>query len=102
MAMLDCHEASAVGARILARAADAFMTVGEAAAVAAMRALGASAGGDPRIVSGESGAAGLAGLMRASREPGLREALSIGAASRVLLFSTEGATDPDIYAGLTA
>ena len=51
-------------------------------------------------MSGESGAAGLAGLMLAAGDAGARGALGLDAGSRVLLFSTEGATDPALYASL--
>jgi len=51
-------------------------------------------------VSGESGAAGLAGLLRAAADPDARPALGLSRASRVLLFNTEGATDPALYAQL--
>ena len=101
MAMLECYEASSVATRVALRVADAFMTVTEEDAIDAVRILAAPKGGDPAIISGESGAAGLAGLLRAGRDQALRSALRLGADSRVLLFSTEGATDPDIHAALT-
>ena len=56
--------------------------------------------GDPRVISGESGAASLGflyALMRGEELSPLREKLKIGKDSRVLLFSTEGATDPENY-----
>ncbi|RVC20454.1 diaminopropionate ammonia-lyase, partial [Mesorhizobium sp. M7A.F.Ca.CA.004.04.2.1] len=65
MAMLECYEVSPVAWRVLARAADAFMTVDEADAIAVMRRLARPAAGDPVIVAGESGGVGLAGLIRA-------------------------------------
>ncbi|TJX07345.1 MAG: pyridoxal-phosphate dependent enzyme, partial [Mesorhizobium sp.] len=61
MAMLECYEASPVAWRVLARVADAFMTVDEDDAVAVMRRLARPAGNDPAIVAGESGGVGLAG-----------------------------------------
>jgi diaminopropionate ammonia-lyase len=97
MAMLECYEPSLLAWRILARVGDAFLTVRDDDAVAAMRRLARPAAGDPAIVAGESGGAGLAGLMRAACEPGLRAALGLDAASRVLAFVTEGATDPARY-----
>jgi diaminopropionate ammonia-lyase len=36
----------------------------------------------------------------AAQEPYARAALGLGAESRVLLFGTEGATDPEVYAKL--
>ena len=53
---------------------------------------------DPAIVAGESGAAGLAGLCRAAKSSPARDTLGLNAASRVLLFNTEGATDQKRYA----
>jgi diaminopropionate ammonia-lyase len=52
------------------------------------------------ITSGESGVAGLAGFLLAAADPAARETIGLGADSRVLVFSTEGATDPTLYARL--
>ncbi|MER9296425.1 diaminopropionate ammonia-lyase [Mesorhizobium sp. M0621] len=98
MAMLECYEASPVAWRVLARAADAFMTVGEDDAIAVMRRLARPGAGDPVIVAGESGGVGLAGLIRAVAEN--RAELQLGGKSRVLVINTEGATDPHRYAEL--
>jgi len=98
MAMLECYEASLVAWRVLARAADAFMTVDEEDAIAVMRRLARPAGGDPAIVAGESGGVGLAGLIRAVA--GNKADLGLDASSRVLVINTEGATDPRRYAEL--
>jgi diaminopropionate ammonia-lyase len=97
MAMLECCEPSRVAWRVLSRSADAFMTVDEADAVRAMRLLARPQDGDPAIVAGESGGAGLAGLLRAARDADLRGELGLDANARVLLFITEGATDPARY-----
>lgn len=98
MAMLECYEASPVAWRVLARAADAFMTVDEDEAIAVMRRLAWPAGGDPVIVAGESGGVGLAGLIRAVADN--RADLELDGKSRVLVINTEGATDPHRYAEL--
>ena len=42
----------------------------------------------------------LTGLLLAVGDPAAREALGLSPNSRVLLFGTEGATDPDVYARL--
>lgn len=97
MAMLECYEPSLVAWRILSRAADAFMTVDEEDAVAAMRRLARPLEGDPAIVAGESGGVGLAGLVRAAGDEAVRAALRLDGGSRVLVINTEGATDPDRY-----
>ncbi len=101
MAMLDCYEPSPIAFRVLARVADAFMTVDEDDAVAAMNALARPVADDPAIVAGESGGVGLAGLMRVAADPAMRTALKLDATSRVLVFVTEGATDPERYRDLT-
>jgi diaminopropionate ammonia-lyase len=97
MAMLECYEPSRVAWRILSRAADAFMTVEDEDAVAAMKRLAFPLGGDRAVVAGESGGVGLAGLTKVANDPVLREAIGLGAGARVFLINTEGATDPAIY-----
>ena len=95
MAGLACGEPSLLAWQELERAAAAFMAIPDAAAVACMRLLA-----DHGIVSGESGVAGLAGCLLALADPAARAALGLGPDSRVLTFSTEGATDPEVYARL--
>jgi diaminopropionate ammonia-lyase len=97
MAMLECYEPSLVAWRVLSRVADAFMTVDEEDAVAVMNRLARPVGNDPAIVAGESGGAGLAGLIRAAADPEIRAALHLNGASRVFVINTEGATDPERY-----
>ena len=97
MAMLECYEPSLVAWRVLARVADAFMTVDEEDAIAVMRQLADPVAGDPAIVAGESGGVGLAGLMRAVADPAAKSALGLDGRSRILLVNTEGATDPGKY-----
>jgi diaminopropionate ammonia-lyase len=100
MAMLECYEPSLVAWRVLSRIGDAFMTVEEEDAVSVMNRLARPAGDDPAIVSGESGGAGLAGLIRAAGDNKMRAALGLDASSRVLIINSEGATDPGRYAEL--
>jgi len=59
--------------------------------------LAAGARGDAPVVAGESAVAGLAGALGALQDPALAEALGLGPDSRVLVFGTEGATDPELY-----
>ena len=57
-------------------------------------------GNDQSILSGESGAAGLAGFLSIMADPEmqiLKSALKLIENSRVLFFNTEGATDPDSF-----
>lgn len=100
MAMLECYEASPVAWRVLSRVGDAFMTVEENDAVAVMNRLARPAADDPAIVSGESGGAGMAGLISAAADKDMRAALGLDASSRVLIVNTEGATDPGRYSEL--
>jgi len=92
MAGLACGEPSLLAWQELERGAAAFMAVPDGAAIACMKLLA-----DQGIVSGESGVAGLAGFLLAAAEPAARETIGLNADSRVLLFSTEGATDPALY-----
>ena len=74
-----------------------FLSVEDRYAVVAMRRFYCPASGDPRIISGESGAAGLAGLLALCQEPDFRiarEQLGISVRSSILLINTEGDTDP--------
>jgi diaminopropionate ammonia-lyase len=100
MACLSAGEPSPLAWSVLERGADAFMILGEELAPEAMRALADGAGDDPPIVAGESGAAGFAALLAASRSPQHSRRLGLGSESRVVLFGTEGATDGQIYARL--
>jgi diaminopropionate ammonia-lyase len=97
MAGLACGEPSLLAWQELERAAFAFMAVPDASAVDCMRLLAART---PRLVAGESAVAGLAALLLAARDPFGRAALGLEEGSRVLLFGTEGATDPALYARL--
>jgi diaminopropionate ammonia-lyase len=95
MAGLSCGEPSPLAWAVLDPGADAFMAIGDPAIAPAMRRLA-----DLGVVGGESGVAGLAALAIAARDMGMRGALGLDATSRVLLFGTEGATDPDLYESL--
>ena len=97
MAMLECYEPSLVAWRILARAADAFMTVEDDEALAVMKRLASPLPGDPAIVAGESGGVGLAGLIQVAASEEMRTTTGLGRDARVFLVNTEGATDPKLY-----
>jgi diaminopropionate ammonia-lyase len=49
------------------------------------------------VVAGESGAAGLAGVLTVLQDPELAARIGLGPNARVLVINTEGATDPAIY-----
>jgi len=98
MACLACGEPSPLAWQELERGAFAFMSVPDGSAVDSMRVL---AHRTPKVVAGESAVAGLAALLLAGRDPLSRAMLGLDTDSRVLLFGTEGATDPETYARLT-
>lgn len=65
-----------------------------------MRVLGNPLLGDPRVISGESGAISLGLLYKLCTDTSnhnLREELGLNQDSIVLVFSTEGDTNPDRY-----
>ena len=85
---------------ILKNRVSCFVSLQDEAAAMAMRMLAAPIKGDTPIVSGESGAAGfgaLATIMLHEEYQALRQALHLDQNAKVLLFSTEGNTDPDVY-----
>jgi diaminopropionate ammonia-lyase len=100
MAGLACGEVSLLAWQILQIGADDFMTIADEAAIDCMRLLAEGRFGDPPIVAGESAVAGLAGFLIASADPKLRQSVKLGGDSRILVFGTEGATDPDLYTRL--
>lgn len=100
MAGLACGEPNRIGWEILRDCADMFFSCPDWVAAEGMRLLGSPRAGDARVVSGESGAvtAGLlTALMRLDDCRPARAELGLGRDSRVLLFSTEGDTDPANY-----
>ena len=99
MAGLACGVPNPIAFDVLKNHAFAFAACPDWVGAMGMRVLGAPLEEDGRVISGESGAAGL-GLLYAlmtGRAEGLREALGLDETSVVLLFSTEGDTDPDNY-----
>lgn len=97
MAMLECYVPSMIAFRVLERVADGFMIVQDEMAPQVMRRLANPEAGDPAIVSGESGGAGLGGLLTVLNEPAAAARIGLGPHSRVLVFNTEGATDAVLY-----
>jgi diaminopropionate ammonia-lyase len=92
MAGLACGEPSLLAWQELERAAFAFMSIPDSAAILGLQRLAVEG-----IAIGESGVAGLAGLLLAAADLGARAKLRLGCDSRVLLFGTEGVTDPVGY-----
>ncbi len=100
MAGLACGEPCSIAWRVLEACAQNFLSVPDYVAAKGMRVLGSPLGGDPRIISGESGAAtaGLvAEIMENDAHIQLRRQLKLDRDSRILCISTEGDTDRENY-----
>jgi diaminopropionate ammonia-lyase len=97
MAGLNCGSPSVVAWPTISKGIDLFVAIEDDWAREAMRML-AGAG----IVSGETGAAGLAGLLAFAQEEEGRRTLGLTEEARVLVFNCEGATDPGAYGRIVA
>ncbi|PNV60752.1 diaminopropionate ammonia-lyase [Clostridium sp. chh4-2] len=100
MAGLACGEPNTISWDILKNHVDTFVAAPDWVAAKGMRMLASPIKGDPQVTSGESGAAPfgvLACIMLMDEYKELREHLGLNKDSKVLLFSTEGDTDPDRY-----
>lgn len=99
MAGLNCAEPCQLTWPILRDFADFCFACPDWVAARGMRVLAAPSGGDPVIVSGESGAvtAGLLSLLGKTEFKAFRETLGLDENSVVLLINTEGDTDPVGY-----
>jgi len=100
MAGLACGVPSHIGWTILHRLADGFASCPDEVALEAMPLLAFPEPPDPPVESGECGAVTLGclqRLMRATDREALRTRLDLRPDSRILLFSTEGATDLEAY-----
>ena len=97
MAGLACGEPNILSWDILRNHVSAFVSCPDWVSARGMRMLGVPVKGDPTVISGESGAVGMgliAALMETDEYQDLREAIGLDRFSQVLLFSTEGNTDP--------
>lgn len=100
MAGLACGEPNTISWDILRNHADAFVSCPDWVSVSGMRMAAAPLKGDTPITSGESGAVTLGLLSSLMTNPDckdLKDALALNKQSKVLLFSTEGDTDPIRY-----
>jgi diaminopropionate ammonia-lyase len=96
MAGLNCGEPSMLAWPVVSGGVDLFVAVDDERAREAMRLLAQA-----NVVAGETGAAGLGGLLEllgGDQQAEVRASLGITDQSRVLFFITEGATDPEAYA----
>jgi diaminopropionate ammonia-lyase len=97
MVGLNCDTPSRVAWPHVSRGIDLFLAVTDDSARRAMRDLAAVG-----VVSGETGAAGLAGLSElcVGEARALRRELDLAEDATALVLSTEGATDPRSYAAV--
>lgn len=100
MAGLCCGEPCPLAWDVLKDHADFFISMPDYVAADGMRILGNPLPGDPRVISGESGASAFGFAAEVLRDPSLKdlkESLGLDGNSRILCFSTEGATDRENY-----
>jgi diaminopropionate ammonia-lyase len=100
MAGLNCGTPSLIAWNILKNGVDLFLSIPDLYAIKAMQSLYYPFKNEKQIFAGESGAAGLAGLMALACDPSLQDAkarIGLDETSRVLVFNTEGVTDPENF-----
>ncbi len=100
MAGLACGEPNTIAFNILRQYAKGAFSCQDQVASLGMRIYGNPLKGDPKVISGESGAVTLGLLHELQKNEAyltIREELSLNSQSRILLINTEGDTDPDHY-----
>jgi len=100
MAGLACGEPNPISFDLLKNHACCFVSCPDRVSADGMRMLARPQGCDERIISGESGAIGTGLVHAIMTDPAcaeLKQALDLDGKSVVLLFSTEGDTDPENY-----
>ena len=97
MGGLSCAAVSHLAWPTLESGAFGFLRMSDDAAVAAMRLLARPRDGDPAIVAGETGGAGLAGILAICDDPEARKLFGLDGGAKVLVINCEGATDPEQY-----
>ncbi|MGL4982853.1 MAG: diaminopropionate ammonia-lyase [Treponemataceae bacterium] len=100
MAGLACGEGNPIGWEVLKNYTRFFVSAPDYIAAQGMRILGNPLNNDNRVISGESGAVTLGLVYDILQNPNyadLKKALQLDENSKILLFSTEGDTDPEKY-----
>lgn len=100
MAGLACGVPSKTAWEVISSYAEFYVSMPDEAATDGMRVLARPLGDDPKVIAGESGAAGLGFIYRVCRDEDLgpmREALGLGEDSFLVLVNTEGDTDKESY-----
>ncbi len=100
MAGLSVGEANIVAWDYLQHIVNGYISCSDSVSALGMRMLGNPCGTDERVISGESGALGfgvLAAVCGNEEYKNIREQMKLDENSKVLLISTEGDTDPQMY-----
>ena len=105
MAGLNCRKPCSITWPIIRDHTEFSFLCDDNAALLGMREYAHPEGDDPKIVSGESGASTMGLLSKLLTDPAYREmkeAMQLDENSVVLLFNTEGDTDPEFYEQVVA
>jgi diaminopropionate ammonia-lyase len=94
---LACRDVSPLAWQFLESTGDYFITVKDELAINAMRILAKGSAGDIPVVSGESGAAGLAAVLAIAASGDDRALAGFNRSSRILVINTEGGTAPVLF-----
>ncbi|MGV8981253.1 diaminopropionate ammonia-lyase [Clostridium sp.] len=100
MAGLACGEPNTIAWDILKNNSSFFVSCPDNISANGMRILAVPLKGDPKVISGESGAVTMGilfNIMQNDDLKDLKQALKLDENSKVLIFSTEGNTDPDFF-----
>lgn len=100
MVGLACGEPNPIGWRILRDFASGYIASPDYVSARGMRILANPLGDDRKVIAGESGAVGvglLALLMQSPELKNIKDCLELDENSTILIFSTEGDTDPVSY-----
>lgn len=94
---LNCGIPSKSGWEIIKNGSDAVVKIDDEDVKNAMKIFYNPIAGDQKIISGESGAAGLAGLIKCLKNKFFKKQLNIKKSSKILIFNTEGDTDKKTF-----
>lgn len=100
MAGLACGMPSVLAWEVISKFADYFISCDDEIARLGMKQYVSPVGDDPKIISGESGAVSLGLLIKLLTDDSfskMKDDLKLNDDSVVLLFNTEGDTDPESY-----
>ena len=97
MAGLSCGAPSEIAWEILRAEASDYITIPDSLVAPTIRLLANAESGDEKVEAGESGVAGLATLIAVMQDAKLAHALGLDKSAHVLLFGSEGITDPAIF-----